>query len=53
MINFFQRDTITIPSDYRGQVLATKGLLQNDVSGLVNTMLDFAISSATDIDYSI
>lgn len=53
MIDFFQRDTIKVPSGYRDQVLETKELLQNDVSGLVNTMLDFAISTAVDVDYRI
>ena len=53
MVDYFQRDTILIPSGYRDQVLDTKGLLQNDVSGLVNTMLDFAISTSIDVDYRI
>ena len=53
MVDFFQRDTIKMPSGYRDQVLETKGLLKNDVSGLANTMLDFAVSSAIDVDYRI
>jgi len=53
MVDFFTRDTIKIPSGYRDQVVETKDLLRNDVSGLVNTMLDFAISSAIDVDYRI
>jgi hypothetical protein len=31
MVDYFQRDTIKIPSGYRDQVLETKELLQNDV----------------------
>jgi len=53
MVDYFQRDTIIMPSTYRDQVLGTKELLQNDVSGLVNTMLDFAVSTAIDVDYRI
>ena len=53
MVDFFTRDTIKVPTAYRDQVLETKTLLQDDVSGLVNTMLDFAISSAVDVDYKI
>jgi len=53
MVDFFTRDTIKMPSGYRDQVLETKDLLKNDISGLTNTMLDFAISSAIDVDYRI
>jgi hypothetical protein len=30
-----------------------KELLQNDVSGLANTILDFAVGTAVDVDYRI
>jgi len=53
MVEFFSKDTITIPAGYREKVLETKKLLQNDVSGLTNTMLDFAIASAVDVEYKI
>ena len=53
MVDFFTRDTIKMPSGYRDEVLETKNLLKNDISGLTNTMLDFAISSAIDVDYRI
>ena len=53
MVNYFKRDIIVVPNTYRDQVLAVKELLTDDVSGLVNTMLDFAIGSAIDVDYRI
>jgi len=53
MVDYFSRDTITIPSGYRDKVIASKDLLKNDVSGIVNTLLDFAIASAIDVDYRI
>jgi len=46
MLSFFQAETITVPSSYRERVLETKRLCENDVSGIVNTVLDFAIECA-------
>ena len=43
---------IRIPTKYRDQVLLTKKLLNNDVSGLVNSILDFSIESAL-VEYSV
>lgn len=46
-------DEIKVPSKFRDQAIKTKQLLNGgDVSGLVNTMLDFAIDCAT-VDYNI
>ena len=53
MLNFFDADTIKAPSSYRGRVLAVKELLTSDTSGLLNTLLDFAISAAIDVNYSV
>jgi cation transport regulator ChaB len=39
-----QSGTILIPSKYKDQVLVTKDILKNDISGLVNSVLDFAIT---------
>jgi len=46
MLSFFSSDVITIPGNYREQVIKIKALLSNDVSGLANSILDFAIKSA-------
>ena len=37
---------IKIPTDYREKVKKVKELLESDVSGLVNSLLDFAIGCA-------
>lgn len=52
MLSMFQAETITIPAKYRERVLAVKNLLEDDNSGLVNTLLDFAILSAM-VDFRI
>ena len=43
---------IVIPAEHRDRVLAVRELLSNDCSGIVNSILDFAINAAL-IDYSI
>jgi len=45
-------DQIKVPTKYREQVLVVKDLLKNDTSGIVNSLLDFAITSAM-VNYSI
>jgi len=45
-------DQIKIPKEYRNQVLSVKELLKSDTSGLVNSLLDFAISCAL-VNYSV
>ena len=52
LMSFFQSEVITIPSDYRTQVVETKKLLNSDTSGLVNSLLDFSINCAA-VDYTI
>lgn len=52
LLSYFQQETIRIPANYREQVLATKKLLESDGSGIVNSMLDFAISCAV-VDFTV
>jgi len=52
MVQILAGDQIKVPSDYRLQVLETKNLLTIDISGFVNTILDFAIDSAL-VDFYI
>ena len=52
LLSFFQVETITITSEYRDQVIQVKNILKDDTSGLVNTMLDFAIECAI-VSYKI
>jgi len=46
------KDIVTIPGKYRDQVLVVKELLKSDVSGLINSLLDFAIECAL-VHYSV
>ncbi len=52
LLSFFQVEAITVPSKYRDQVLGVKRILRDDNSGLINTLLDFAIMSAM-VDFKI
>lgn len=52
LLAFFQVETIRIPKTYREKVLVVKRLLNDDPSGLANTMLDMAINAAL-VDYRI
>lgn len=45
-------DQIKIPIKYRDQVLITKQLLRCDTSGLIGSLLDFAITCAL-VDYTV
>jgi len=47
-----QKNKIVVPTDFHGQVVAIEEMLKNDSSGLVNTLLDFAIESAS-VKYEI
>jgi len=46
MLTLFNSQPVNVPSGYVERVAAVKGSLQNDVSGLVNSLLDFGINSA-------
>ena len=52
LMAFLQKEVVRIPTSYRSKVLETKKLLNDDTSGLLNTLLDFSISSAL-VDYKI
>ena len=52
LLSYFQVEAIKIPTEYRSKVLETKKILNDDVSGLLNTMLDFAITSAL-VEYRV
>ena len=43
---FFERKSFALPRGYRERVIAVKRMLDNDSSGIVNTVLDFAINAA-------
>ncbi len=52
LMAFFQVEAIKVPKDYRQSVLETKNILNDDSSGIVTTVLDFAINSAL-VDFKI
>ena len=43
---------IVVPSEYHDQVEAVREMLRDDVSGLIDSLTDFAVDTAT-VDYSI
>lgn len=52
MASLYSNQPIKVPTIYEEMVVQTKALLVNDTSGMVNTVLDFAIESAL-LDYTI
>ncbi len=53
LLAYLGTDLIKVPRNYRMQVLGVKQMLRTDDSGLVSSMLDFAVDSASDVDYSV
>ena len=51
-MSVFQIKPIAEPQKYRDKVLAAKDVLKHDISGLVNTTLDYAITMASSVTYS-
>jgi hypothetical protein len=51
-LSFFESEEITVPVDFHTQVKCVKEVLRSDISGLVNSMLDFGINSAA-VNYNI
>ncbi len=52
LLSLLSSKKINIPAEHRDRVIAVKNLLANDYSGMVNSVLDFAINAAL-IEYSI
>ena len=50
MTSLFRR--ISVPEDYHGRVGAVKVMLEDDISGLVDSLTDFAVESAS-VNYTI
>jgi len=53
MVALMEGNVVNIPADYRTQVLAVKGLMANDESGIISALLDFGISSASDVNLTV
>jgi len=52
MISMSSNDEIKVPGTFKEQVLEVKSVLSSDISGVVNSILDFAINSAT-VDFTV
>jgi cation transport regulator len=52
MVSMISSDEIKVPSDYPTQVTKVKEVLESDISGIVNSILDFAINCAV-VNYTI
>ena len=52
MMSLYAKDEIIVPEDFYTQVYEVKEVLESDISGIVNTMLDFAINCAA-VEYTI
>ncbi len=44
---------ITIPTDFHTQCDVIRNMLENDVTGVINTILNYAIDSASEANYTI
>jgi len=44
---------ISVPPDFHSRCEKIKGMIDNDISGVINTVLDYSISSASNAQYKI
>lgn len=53
-LNWIYSNTdISVPSDFHSRCEKINELTQNDISGLVNTLLDYSINSASETKYNV
>ena len=52
LLQLYSAQSISVPTEFRDQVNAVDTILHGDTSGLVNSLLDFAIESAC-VDFSV
>ena len=45
--------TLTPPSSFEGQVNACQGILNHDVTGLISTIVDFAVDAVSEVKFKI
>jgi hypothetical protein len=46
-------ETISVPTDFRGRCSAIDRMLANDVTGLINTIIDYSINSASEARFKV
>lgn len=44
---------ITVPTDFRDQCKVSSQILANDTTGLINTVLDYSVNSASETSYKV
>jgi hypothetical protein len=53
-INYlFESGDISVPTDYHSRCVKIKDMLDNDISGTINTLLDYSINSASETRYRV
>ena len=49
----FSTGDISVPSDYHERCVKVKEMLDNDISGTINSVLDYAVNSASEAKYRV
>ena len=49
----YSSGNITVPADFHSRCSYIKDMLDNDYSGLINTLLDYAVNSASEANYRV
>lgn len=52
LLSFYSTEEIVVPKDYFTRVVDIKDIMESDLSGMVNSILDFGINSAL-VNYSV
>ncbi len=53
LMSVFQIKPIAEPQKYRDKVLAAKDVLKHDISGLVNSTIDFGMAAVSGVNYQV
>jgi len=53
LMSIFQVQPIAEPAKYRDKVLSVKDVLKHDISGLVNTSIDFGITAVSGVNFKV
>lgn len=49
----FSSGDISVPSDYHERCIKVQNMLDNDISGTINSVLDYAVNSASEAKYRV
>ena len=53
LVDLFQGSIAIVPTDYRSQVIGVKNLLNGDETGIISSLLDFGVSSCSDVNFTV